>query len=341
MTATLLSTPDTYIQDDPSTPRELRIHQVTWEAEGVISLRLVHPHGEKLPEWDPGAHLDVVLPSGRVRQYSLCGDPEDRYAYTVAVLLEANGRGGSRELHETALAGSPLVVRGPRNHFELEPADSYLLIAGGIGITPILAMVRRLARGGAPWRLVYGGRSSASMAFRNELESVGGGLVEFVPQDERGLLNLDAVLAGVGPGTHVYCCGPSPLIAAVEDRSDMLQDGALHVERFAAADARGVASGSIQQPEGAYSQEFEVELRRTGATVTVPPGVTVLEAIRDVVPGVMTSCEEGFCGTCETKVLGGTPEHHDTILSAAERERGNTMMICVGRACSRRLVLDL
>jgi ferredoxin-NADP reductase len=341
MTTTLLSAPDVPVEDSRSVPRELRIHQVTWEAEDVISIRLQHPRGKELPAWEPGAHLDVVLPSGLIRQYSLCGDPEDRYAYTIAVLLEVDGRGGSRELHETALAGSTLVVRGPRNHFTLEPADSYLLIAGGVGITPILAMVRLLSRGNAPWRLVYGGRSRKSMAFREELDGLGGDRVEFVPQDEHGLLDLDEVLSSMNPGTHVYCCGPSPMIAAVEKRCQALKVGRLHVERFAAAEASPVDAGGGDMPAGDSNQEFEVELRRTGATVTVPPGITVLEAIRDVVPEVMTSCEEGFCGTCETQVLEGTPEHHDTILSTAERERGNTMMICVGRACSRRLVLDL
>lgn len=323
---------------DPATVRQLLIQQATWEADDVISLRLVDPSGAALPAWTPGAHLDVILPSGLVRQYSLCGEQDDRSAYTIAVLHEPAGRGGSTELHQCARPGTTLAVRGPRNHFELEPAPGYLLIAGGIGITPVLPMARKVGRDGVPWQLLYGGRSSSSMAFRRELEAFGAGHVTIQPEDRHGLLDLDAALRATEPGTHVYCCGPPPLIAAVEERCrELLPEGALHVERFTPAEP----STGVDQQEGRGEQSFEVVLRRTGRTVTVPPGMTILEAVRDVVPDVMTSCEEGFCGTCETKVLEGVPEHHDTILNAAERARGRTMMICVGRACSTRLVLDL
>jgi ferredoxin-NADP reductase len=323
--------------DDSSTLRNLLIQQVTWEADDVLSLRLIDPSETPLPAWAPGAHLDVILPSGRVRQYSLCGVPDDHSAYTIAVLKEPGGRGGSKELHENVRAGTTLTVRGPRNHFELDDAAEYLFIAGGIGITPVLPMARHVSRVGSPWRLLYGGRSLSSMAFRRELETLGTEHVTIVPQDQQGLLDLDAVLPGVTSGTHVYCCGPSPLIQAVQDRCrGLLPDHILHVERFTAEESSNTGQAVAQD-----GQAFEVELRRTGRTVTVPPGMTILDAVRDVVPDVMTSCEEGFCGTCETKVLEGTPEHHDSILTAAEREKGHTMMICVGRACSSRLVLDL
>ncbi|MQA62871.1 MAG: 2Fe-2S iron-sulfur cluster binding domain-containing protein [Actinophytocola sp.] len=323
--------------DDPAAVRQLLIQQATWEADDVISLRLVDPSGAALPAWTPGAHLDVILPSGLVRQYSLCGEQEDRSTYTIAVLREPAGRGGSSELHQSARPGTKLAVRGPRNHFELEPAASFLFIAGGIGITPVLPMARRVSRDGAPWQLLYGGRSSTSMAFLRELEALGDHIT-IRPEDRHGLLDLDTALRDTEPGTHVYCCGPPALIAAVEDRCrDLLPESALHVERFAPAEP---STGGDQQ-EARGEQSFEVELRRTGRTVTVPPGMTIVDAVRDVVPDVMTSCEEGFCGTCETKVLEGVPEHHDTILNAAERANGKTMMICVGRACSSRLVLDL
>lgn len=321
--------------------RPLLVRQATWEADGVISLRLVDPGGEELAPWQPGAHLDLLLTSGAVRQYSLCGDPTDRFSYTLAVLREPYGRGGSKEVHDTALVGRLVSVRGPRNHFELAPAQRHLFIAGGIGITPVLAMIRHVSRGGGDWRLVYGGRSRASMAFVSELTALGPERVELVPQDEKGMLDLAAVLATVGPGTAVYCCGPEGLIRAVEDRCARSLPGTeLHVERFGATGAARKHAAAPSEPEQAL-ESFEVELRRSGCTMTVPPDRTILEVVREAVPDAMSSCEEGFCGTCEAKVLEGVPEHHDTILSPAERERGKTMMICVGRSKSPRLVLDL
>jgi ferredoxin-NADP reductase len=314
----------------------LVVAQTRQEAEGVLSLRLVHPAGEDLPSWEPGAHLDVLLPSGLLRQYSLCGDPNDLAAYRIAVLREPNGRGGSAEIHDTPLVGRELQVRGPRNHFPMVSAPRYLFIAGGIGITPILAMARKVANDGPPWRLAYGGRTRASMAFVDELLALPNGQVELVPQDERGLLPLEDILSSEAPDTAVFCCGPEPMIRAVEDAcSRHLLPGGLHVERFAAA------STAPPFPEPSSTDTFEVELRRSGATLTVPPNRTLLEVVRDVVPGALSSCEEGFCGACETTVLEGVPEHHDTILTDEERVKCGTMMICVGRSCTPRLVLDL
>jgi ferredoxin-NADP reductase len=318
---------------DPTGIVRLRVQCVTWEADEIISVTLADPGGATLASWEPGAHLDVLLPSGLVRQYSLCGDPEDRHSYTFAVLKEEHGRGGSVELHRSALVGDQLAIRGPRNHFRLEAAERYLFIAGGIGITPILPMVRQVARGSAPWSLVYGGRSMSSMAFRSQLDCLPGDRVTLLPQDEVGHPDLDALFSGIDTATQVYCCGPAGLIEAVELRcKEKLPEDALHVERFTAAPVIPAADAGLG---------FEVELRRTGCTVRVEPGQTILDAIKDVGSGIMTSCEEGFCGTCETRVLEGVPEHHDTILSVPERERGKTMMICVGRARSERLVLDL
>lgn len=318
--------------------REVLVKCVTWQADGVVSLRLLDPAGAALPPWQPGAHLDLVLPSGLIRQYSLCGPPQDRHAYTIAVLLTADSRGGSRELHETALAGRTLRVRGPRNRFPLVDASRYLFIAGGIGITPILAMVREIRARGAQWRLVYGGRTRSSMAFTEELAELGQDRVDFVPQDERGLPDLDAALTQAGTGTAVYCCGPDGLLTAVEkhcQERDTPVD--LHCERFGAAAASNPDDTRGKEAEGA----FEVELKRSGKVLTVPPHRSVLETVREVAPELMSSCEEGFCGTCETRVLEGTPEHRDSILSERERARGRTMMICVGRSKTPRLVLDL
>jgi ferredoxin-NADP reductase len=302
-----------------------------------VSLRLVHPDGLVLPAWAPGAHLDVVLPSGLLRQYSLCGEPDDASAYRIAVLREVEGRGGSREIHETDLVGRTLGVRGPRNHFALVAAPRYLFLAGGIGITPILAMARHVSRRGVPWQLVYGGRTRATMAFVDELLALSGGSVELLAEAEHGLLPLDRILTATEPDTAVYCCGPEPMIRAVEDAClRHLPPGVLHVERFSASSAP-----KLPPPEPIDSDTFEVELRRAGVVLEVPPDRTILEVVRDVVPDVLSSCEEGFCGACETTVLDGVPEHCDSILSDDERAKNDTMMICVGRSRSPRLVLDV
>jgi ferredoxin-NADP reductase len=316
--------------------RELLVRGTTWEADGVLSMHLVGPDGGELPSWEPGAHIDLVLPSGQVRQYSLCGPPADRHTYTVAVLLEPAGRGGSREVHETVLTGKTLMVRGPRNRFPLVEAAKYLFVAGGIGITPILAMVRSVSAQGADWHLLYGGRSHSTMAFVDELVELGGSRVEIVPQDERGLLDLDALLSRGTEGAEVYCCGPEGLLTATEQAAAR-RGLRLHTERFTSAGGQHV----IEADDTCEVTTFEVELRRSGQVVTVPPGRSILDAVRDIAPEVMSSCEEGFCGTCETRVLQGVPEHHDSILSEKERQEGKTMMICVGRSRTPRLVLDI
>ncbi|OOL32978.1 ferredoxin [Rhodococcus rhodochrous] len=319
---------------------ELLVQQVTGEAEGVVSIRLIDTNGSELPAWAPGAHLDLILPSGKVRQYSLCGDPGDRAAYTVAVLREEHGRGGSRELHDSALVGRTMSVRGPRNHFPLVDAPSYLFVAGGIGITPMLAMVREVRRRGVPWRLVYGGRSRSSMAFLDELDRIGGGNVDVVPQDSHGMLDLDAALAAVPGDCVIYCCGPEGLIRATEERVDSrFAPDALHVERFGASSSSQCSE--TPAPAESAGTGFEVELRRTGAVLDVPPERTLLDVVRDSVPDFLSDCEEGFCGACEVRVLEGEPEHHDLLLSDRERACGDRMMICVGRSRSPRLVLDL
>ncbi|MDT0435163.1 MULTISPECIES: PDR/VanB family oxidoreductase [Streptomyces] len=288
-------------------------------ADGVVLLRL---EGRELPRWEPGAHLDVVLPSGAVRQYSLCGDPADTGAYTIAVRLVDGGRGGSRELHEQVLEGAELEVRGPRNRFPLVAAPGYVFVAGGIGVTPILPMLRSLPEG-TPWRLLYGGRSRASMPFLDEVERLGGsGRVTVAAEDESGLPDLDALLADLPAGTAVYCCGPEGLMAAVAERAP-----GVRLERF----APGAAAGG----DGA----FEVELRRSGRTLTVEAGQSVLAAVRAELPDTVYSCAQGFCGTCQQRVLEGEVDHRDELLT--DGERGDSMLICVSRARGDRIVLDM
>ncbi|MFD7868286.1 PDR/VanB family oxidoreductase [Streptomyces sp. NPDC059783] len=305
--------------------RRLLITARTAPADGVVQLRL---EGPDLPVWEPGAHLDLVLPSGLVRQYSLCGDPADTGAYTVAVRLVEDGRGGSREVHTALREGLEIEVHGPRNRFPLAGAPAHLLVAGGIGITPVLPMVRALAAAGADWRLVYGGRSRATMPFLDELERLdaGGGRVTVVPQDESGHPDLKAALADAAEGTAVHCCGPESLMEAV---AAALPPGCtLHLERFS---ARG-GDAADQSP-------FEVELRRTGRTVPVAAGQSVLSAVRAEVPYVAYSCEQGFCGTCQQRVLEGEVDHRDELLN--DEERRASMLICVSRCRGERLVLDL
>ncbi|MGW2571123.1 PDR/VanB family oxidoreductase [Streptomyces sp. NPDC001537] len=287
-------------------------------ADGVVQLRL---EGRDLPRWEPGAHLDLVLPSGLVRQYSLCGDPEDTSSYTVATRLVEDGRGGSREVHEQVTEGMELEVRGPRNRFPLVEAPSYVFVVGGIGITPVLPMLRALGQD-AQWRLVYGGRTRASMPFLKELGKLGGDRVTVVAEDEDGLPDLDGLLAGAAEDAAVYCCGPEGLIAAVEERFPHVR-----LERFT---PRTSADGN-----GA----FEVELRRSGRTLTVPADSSVLTAVRAELPNTAYSCEQGFCGTCQQRVLEGEVEHRDELLTDAER--ADSMLICVSRARSERLVLDM
>jgi ferredoxin-NADP reductase len=317
---------------------QLRVQQLSYEADGVISVLLVDPAGGTVPDWTPGAHLEVVLPSGLIRQYSLCGDPDDRTGYRVAVLREAGGRGGSVEVHDTLRVGAVVEVRGPRNDFELVDAEEYVLIAGGIGVTPIVSMALHLT-GRRPWRLYYGGRSRQSMAFVPELLALADdGAVEITPQDELGLLDLHGILAQVKDESVIYCCGPEPLLTAVQERcTELGMADRLHLERFSASAATKVAIAEC----AASGDGFDVELARTGTTVRVEPGVTVLDALRSVVPDIPSSCEEGICGTCEVRVLGGMPEHHDEILSDSERETGDCMFVCVSRSRTPKLLLDL
>ncbi len=297
-------------------------------ADGVLTLTLQQLDGSALPAWEPGAHVDLHLPGGLTRQYSLCGDPADP-TYRLGVLREPAGRGGSAWVHDACADDAELTVQGPRNHFALVPAARYVFVAGGIGITPILPMLAAAQRAGADWRLLYGGRSRASMAFLDELAAYGD-RVTLWPQDESGLLPLRDWLREPRGDTKVYCCGPGPLLDAVEDECVMWPVDTLHLERFTPREV-----GSPVRAEA-----FEVELRRSGRTLTVEPGTSVLDALDEAGVPVLSSCRQGTCGTCETRVLAGVPDHRDSILDASQREAGDTMYVCVSRSCSPRLVLD-
>jgi ferredoxin-NADP reductase len=308
----------------------LRVTAKQQVAEDVLSLELAAPHGGRLRDWTPGAHIDLTLPNGMTRQYSLCGDRWDPFHYRVGVLREQAGRGGSAYVHDELQVGDRVGVGGPRNNFPLVPSQQYLFVAGGIGITPLLAMVAQAELLGADWRLLYGGRRRASMAFLDELGAYRE-RVHVVPQDEFGLLDLPGFLGDPRSGVRVYACGPAPLLAAMERACADWPAHTLRTERFVAAE---LGSPVRRTP-------FEVELARTGTTVTVAPQTSVLDAVASAGVEVLSSCRQGICGTCETTVLAGEPDHRDALLDDRERQANDCMFICVSRARSDRLVLDL
>ncbi|WP_197721896.1 PDR/VanB family oxidoreductase [Mycolicibacterium chitae] len=308
---------------------DLAVREVRPVAEDCIVMVLETADGAELPEWSPGAHIDLILGDDLVRQYSLCGDPADRSRWRIGILREPESRGGSEFLHDSVRAGATLTARGPRNHFPLQPSDHYLFVAGGIGITPILTMIHAAERQGASWRLLYGGRRRASMAFLDELDGFGD-KIQVCPQDECGLLDLTSYLSTAPAGTAVYCCGPEPLIAATEEIC-ATKALPLHVERFAPK----------QDADVGANEEFEVVCAESDITVTVPADSTILAEVRKVGIEVLSSCSEGTCGTCEADVLEGEPDHRDSVLTPQERASNESMMICVSRCVGKRLVLDL
>ena len=297
----------------------------------VVLLELRRADGSDLPAWTPGSHIDLVLDDGLTRQYSLCGDPEDRAAWTVAVFLEPAGRGGSARIHESVHPNKPLDVRGPRNHFEFSPTERVIFIGGGIGITPLIPMMIEAESQGIEWELHYGGRSRNTMAFSDTLVSrFGAERVKLIPQDEFGFIDLETILGTPTIGTSVYTCGPTPLLEAVEKQCVTWPSGALHLERFTALPI-----------DNSTNTEFEVELATSGVTFTVPADRSILDLIDEHDIPLASSCRDGTCGTCETLVVSGTPEHRDAVLSKEEQDSNEVMMVCVSRSRCPKLVLDL
>ncbi|MEQ4300218.1 PDR/VanB family oxidoreductase [Plantactinospora sp. B6F1] len=295
-------------------------------ARDVVMVTLRAEPGGLLPAWTPGAHVDLVLPSGLVRQYSLCGDPADRTSYRIAVQRDPAGRGGSAEVHQLR-DGQRVTVRGPRNHFPLFPAPAYLFVAGGIGITPILPMMRQATAEGRPWRLVYVGRSTARMAFQDEVRALGADLVDIFATETDGRPDLPRLLRAAPPDSEIYCCGPTELIAAVERLTPAKRR---HVERFTATPR-----------DAADNRPFEAELARTGQLLRVPADRSLLDTIREVTPEAPASCENGLCGSCGIFVLDGLPDHRDDIPQARQRDGRDIIYPCVSRSHTPRLVLDL
>ncbi|MCV7101367.1 PDR/VanB family oxidoreductase [Mycobacterium palustre] len=319
------------MESDPQT-QALRVRRMSWEADDVLSIVLGSDDRADLPPFSCGAHIDLILRPDLIRQYSLCSDPAKKTEWTIAVLLERESRGGSTYVHSVLRPGMLVSATGPRNNFPLVDAEQYLFIAGGIGITPILPMVAEVERQSKNWALLYGGRRRASMAFLDELSQYGSKVV-VTPQDECGLLDLKAAIDPLPTHAAVYCCGPEPLIAAVEATCSELGRAEPHVERFK---ARAQPIGCDRDE---HNEPFELVLSKSGKRVTIPADKTIIEVLEDAGIYVPTSCEEGFCGTCETEVVSGTPDHRDEYLTDAERANNKSMMICVGR--SKTPVLEL
>jgi len=300
------------------------------QGDGAIAVLTLAPiPGEELPTWSPGAHVDVILDNGIERQYSLCGVPEPGQPWRLGILREPQSRGGSEYVHTSISVGSRLTLQGPRNNFELVDAPAYQFIGGGIGITPLLPMIRTVSAQGKPWRLMYGGRSLSSMAFLEELQEYGDH-VTLWPQDAAGIIPVKDLVSALEPGAALYVCGPEPLLNAVEDAmSDQLDQ--LHLERF-------------RPRQDLLTQErtaFDIVLDYSEMELHVPADKTIIEVIEAAGIDVMSSCREGTCGTCETIVLEGVPDHRDSYLSAAEKSSNEVMMICCSRAKTPRLILDL
>ncbi|MCH1924207.1 PDR/VanB family oxidoreductase [Shewanella sp. C32] len=316
-------------------------------ADGIVKLQLT---GDDLPPWEPGAHLELALPDGLVRAYSIVAGTTGR-SYELAILLEPNSRGGSRYLHEQLSIGDVINATPPKNAFALAPATRYVFIAGGIGITPILPMIARLKNEGKSWQLYYLGRSRARMAYLADIQALADEAASSVSlhiKDEGCRLELATLVSALADDTAVYSCGPNSLMDALS--AEITRRPALHLymERFGRAELPAAAPVDVTDCDDEATQatcnpdgSFELELSKSGETITVGKDETILECVRKVRQGLSFSCSDGYCGTCETAVLAGTPEHRDSVLSEEEKQENRTMMICVSRSKTRKLVLDL
>jgi phthalate 4,5-dioxygenase reductase subunit len=315
--------------DDAPDLLRLRVTRCEPAARGIQLFELRDPDGAELPPFTPGAHLSVRVPGGALRNYSLCNDCLERDRYVIAVKRDTAGRGGSVSLIDGVAQGAMLEVSHPRNLFELdERAPSYIFVAGGIGITPILSMVHAARRAGKPFRLFYLTRDQAGTAFHAELS----GAADIILHHDEGVPENAYDLWPVfeePTRAHIYCCGPRPLMDAVRDMTGHWPDKAVHFEDF----------GSDLVRPRADDTPFQIQLGHGGVVLDVPVGVTILETLRAQGRHLPSSCESGTCGTCRTRYLAGEVDHRDLVLTPAER-RGS-LMICVSRAKAGTLVLDL
>jgi phthalate 4,5-dioxygenase reductase subunit len=318
----------TIVPESELTP--LRVTRAEKIADGISLFELRHPEGADLPEFTPGAHVVVRVPNGLIRKYSLCNDPDERDRYCIAVKREAHEGSGSTSLVENTRAGDMMPVSAPRNNFALAKSPAgYTFIAGGIGITPIMSMIRHLANAGpAPFKLYYCTRNTEVTAFRQELSAPPFKGKVVIHHDDGALeraLDLWPILER--PKGHVYCCGPRPMMQQVRDMTGHWSPSAVHFEAF--------TEPARNAPD---DRPFKVRLAKSGDVVDVPVGTTILEALRAHGLDVPSSCESGTCGTCRTRLLSGEAAHRDLVLS--EHEHGDTIMVCVSRARSGELEID-
>ncbi|MGU7784671.1 PDR/VanB family oxidoreductase [Burkholderia sp. PU8-34] len=316
---------------------KVRVDALIDEAQDIRCFRVSRVDGQPFDAYEPGAHIDVTAPSGITRQYSLCGHPDERASYLFAVKKEAASRGGSRSLHDDVQVGAELWIGAPRNLFRLaSDAREHVLIAAGIGITPLLSMAYRLEQSGARYQLHYFARSGEHAAFRAQLSAAPfASRITFHYGVEPDALagELERCVAALGDGAHVYTCGPSAFMDRVVEASTMrLPDDAIHLERF---------SAEPQPQDNATAGTFEVRLQRSGQSVQVDRDVSIVDALAGIGIEIDTSCGEGVCGTCMIPVVEGEPDHRDHCLSKAERASNAVICCCVSRARSQVLVLDL
>jgi tetrachlorobenzoquinone reductase len=314
---------------------QVRVKRITYEAENINSYELVAPRGGDLIPFAAGSHVDLLLSNGMIRSYSLVNDQSERHRYVVAVNKDPSSRGGSRFIHESIRVGDTITISYPKNNFLLEEnANHSILIAGGIGITPLLSMIRRLEALGRAWQLYYAVRTRFSAAFLDELGALRSNVhlnlhVNFDQEPSGQMLDLSKIISEAPADAHFYCCGPLPMLEAFEVATKDRPANRVHVEYFKAKEKPAAEGG------------FEVRLARSGRTIPVPPGKTILDALLDAGVSANYSCAEGVCGTCETRVIEGIPDHRDLFLSKEEQTANKTVMICCSGSKSSTLVLDL
>jgi len=319
-----------------SSTLQVRVRATTYEALHILGFELVPiDPATTLPAFTAGAHIDVHLPGGLLRSYSLLNDPQETHRYRIGVNRDAHSRGGSRHMHEQLRTGAVLTISTPRNLFEMDESSAFnVFIAGGIGITPMLSMIARSQALGTPWRLHYAARTRQHAGFLDVLaayQGQPGAEVQLNFDQESGgrMLDLNAVIAALPEGAHVYACGPQPLLAAYEQATAILPPARVHREYFAAKEAAAT--------DGSYT----VTLARSQRTLQIQPGQTLLDGLIAIGAEPTFSCQQGICGTCEVRVLEGTPDHRDMVLTEAEQAANDRMMVCCSGAKSARLVLDL
>lgn len=313
----------------------VRVRAIVYEAEGIASFELRDPDGRTLPAFTAGSHIDVHIAPGFVRQYSLCNDPAEHHRYVIAALREEGGRGGSRALHDNTRVGDILTIRGPRNHFPLAAhANRHLLLAGGIGVTPMIAMVERLEATGAPYKLYYCTRSPGKTAFAERLAplvAAGKVVIHHDGGEPSRSLDLARLLEHTEAGTHVYYCGPRAFMEAARRASAHWPSDAVHCEYF-------TAPTDVAAPISA-NRPLKVKLARSGVTLDVPADRTIVDVLRANGVFIETSCENGICGTCLTRYVEGEPEHRDFVLDDSDRKE--FVLVCCARAKTPVLTLDL